>query len=88
VAYLADNPSDVNNLVNTLAGLLFPVPLTSTKLTLLKEVLIPGLPDYEWTVEWNKYVNNPNDANQKKAVGNSLTALIMKMVSMPEFHLI
>jgi uncharacterized protein (DUF1800 family) len=88
VANLADNPQDINNLVGTLAGLLFPVTAPASMIAGLKEVLIPGLPDYEWTVEWNKYINNPSDANQKKAVGNSLTALIMKMVSMAEFHLI
>jgi uncharacterized protein (DUF1800 family) len=88
LAYLADNPSDINNLLTALTGLFFPMPLQPAQMTALKEVLIPGLPDFEWTVEWNKYVNNPADANQKKAVGNSLTALLMKMVSMAEFQLI
>jgi uncharacterized protein (DUF1800 family) len=88
LAYLAENPSDINNLLAALTGLFFPMPLQPAQLTILKEALIPGLPDFEWTVEWNKYVNNPSDANQKKAVGNSLTALLMKMVSMAEFQLI
>jgi uncharacterized protein (DUF1800 family) len=88
IAYLADDPSDVNKLINTFISLFFPMPATSSQVTLLKEVLIPGLPDYEWTIEWNKYVNNPTDANQKKVVGTSLTNLIVKMVSMAEFQLI
>jgi uncharacterized protein (DUF1800 family) len=88
LAYLAENPSDINNLIGTIISLFFPMPAQASQITTLKEVLIPGLPDYEWTVEWNKYVNNPSDANQKKAVGNSLTALIFKMVSMAEFQLI
>jgi len=88
MAYLASNPADINDLVPTLAGVLFPMPLRPEQLTALKDALIPGLPDFEWTVEWNKYVNNPSDANQKKAVGNSLTALLVKMVSMAEYQLI
>ncbi len=88
MAYLADNPADINNLLATLTGLLFPMPLRADQLTALKDTLIPGLPDFEWNLEWNKYINNPSDANQKKAVGNSLTALLLKMVSMAEFQLI
>jgi uncharacterized protein (DUF1800 family) len=88
VAALADNPADVNNLVGTLTDLLFPVKAPTPLITSLKDILIQGLPDSVWTTEWNKYVNNPSDANQKRVVGTKLTTLIMKMVTMPEFYLI
>ena len=53
----------------------------------LKEILIPGLPDFEWTVEWNKYINNPEDENQKNAIENQLKNLLTKMCSMAEYQL-
>jgi hypothetical protein len=51
-------------------------------------VLNQGLPDFEWTAEWNKYVNNPDDENQKKAIANNLKGLLYKMCSMAEYQLI
>ena len=88
LAYLAEDPSDINDLVNTFVSLLFPIPAQPSLLEQLKEMLNQGLPDFAWTSEWKKYVNNPADTNQKKAVGNKLTALILKMVSMAQFQLI
>lgn len=87
LAYLASDPSDINQLLATLTGLLFPQSMSPEKLIELKEVLIPGLPDFEWTVEWNKYINNPADQNQKNAVKNSLNNLLVKMCSMAEYQL-
>ena len=87
VAYLATNPSDINDLLQTLAALFLPAPSSADLITKLKETMIPGLPDYEWTVEWNKYVNNPADLNQKTAVANRIISMMMKMTSLPEFQL-
>ena len=63
MAYLANEPANINNLIATFAGLLLPKPVTQEQVTALKDVLIPGLPDFEWTVEWNTYINNPGDEN-------------------------
>jgi hypothetical protein len=88
LAYFASNPSDINDLVPTFAKLLFPQPASDELITELKDVLNQGLPDFEWTVEWNKYVNNPDDENQKKAIANNLKGLLYKMCSMAEYQLI
>lgn len=88
VAYLANNPADINELLNTLTNLLFPQPATETQIKELKETLIPGLPDFEWTVEWNKYVNDPQNTNQKNAVANMLKNLLIKICSLAEYQLI
>lgn len=88
IAYLANDPSNINDLIPTLTGLLFPQTATQIQINDLKEVLIPGLPDFEWTVEWNRYINNPNDENQKNAVANSLKNLLLKICSMAEYQLI
>lgn len=87
VAYLADEPSNIDNLLNTFTSLLYSKNPSEEQITDLKETLIPGLPDFEWTVEWNKYINNPADENQKNAVGNSLKNVLSKICSMAEFQL-
>ncbi len=44
-------PTDPNSLIMESAAILFPQPITENQLNFLKEILIPGLPDFEWTVE-------------------------------------
>jgi len=82
-----DNANDPNTLIAEMVQLLLPQPLTQNQLDALKEVLIPGLPDFEWTVEYNNYLANPDDEDLKEAVDNKLRALLNTMVSMAEFHL-
>jgi uncharacterized protein (DUF1800 family) len=82
------NPSDPNVIVNEAAQLLFAVPLTASQQSFLKQTLIPGLPDYEWTTEWNTYTANPTDATALSAVSKKLVALIKFMMAMPEYHLL
>ena len=62
-------------------------PLTEAQVKDLKEVLIPGLPDYEWTIEYNLHLNRPNDTALKNAVESKLRSLFKAMFSMAEFYL-
>lgn len=78
---------DPNVLIATLAKILYPQPLTQGQLDFLKEVLLPGLPDYEWTTEYGEYINNPNDPGAAAAVRAKLEDLLVTMLSMPEFYL-
>lgn len=87
LAYRATNPSDIDDLLGTFTKLLFPAPATEQQIAELKNVLIPGLPDFEWTIEWNRYINNPEDENQKNAVANSLKSVLVKICSMAEYQL-
>jgi uncharacterized protein (DUF1800 family) len=87
VAAGIDLAEDPNVLIATLAKTLYPQPLTQGQLDFLKEVLLPGLPDYEWTTEYGEYINNPNDAGAAAAVRAKLQDLLVTMLSMPEFYL-
>jgi uncharacterized protein (DUF1800 family) len=81
------DPSDPNLLIDESARLLFPIPLTVNQHTALKEALIPGLPDYEWTAEWNSYLADPTNAEKETAVKTKLQGLFAFMASMAEYHL-
>lgn len=82
-----DDPSNVDNLLNGLALILLPVVLNANQIKLLKEDLIPGLPDSSWVYEWNKYASNPSDSVQKNLIGKKLLAVIASILRLPEFYL-
>ncbi len=80
-------PYDPNVLISSLAQLVLAVSLTADQLTFLKGVLIPGLPDYEWTNEWTNYVNNPTDPMSVATVQSRLQALLKTMMDLAEYQL-
>lgn len=82
-----DNAADPNELIRNLGLLFCPLPLEENQHQYLKEILIPGLPDFEWTVEYNKYLYNPADTNLAQAVEQQLLNLLQAMFAMPESYL-
>lgn len=81
------NAVDPNIMIQALVDLALPYPLTDAQMAYLKEVLIPGLPDFEWTIEYGQYLNNPSDETIKMAVENRLRALFTALLALPEFQL-
>lgn len=82
-----ENPENPNSLIEELSSFLFPNPLTEGQTSFLKEVLIPGLPDFEWTVEYNLYLNDPDNEEMKRSVDAKLRALFSTMLTLPEYYL-
>ncbi|WP_445748624.1 DUF1800 domain-containing protein [Polaribacter sp.] len=81
------NSQDPNILITELSNQLFNYPISASQLSALKDILIPGLPDFEWTVEYSMYLNNPSDNALKISVDNKLRNLISVMVQMSEFQI-
>jgi uncharacterized protein (DUF1800 family) len=80
-------PTDVNVVIDEIARRFFPIPLTAVQKAFLKNTLIPGLPDYEWTLEWNRYEADPNNTQIATSLKNKIQALLLVMTEMPEFQL-
>lgn len=78
---------DPNMLIEEACRVLFPIPVTSIQKDYFKNTLIPGLPDYEWTVEWGEYLADPGDSTKQSAVAAKLRTLISTMLAMPEYQL-
>ena len=78
---------DPNVLIQEACRRLYPIPVTTLQKDYFKEALIPGLPDYEWTVEWAEYLADPGDMTKESAVATKLKTLISTMLSMPEYQL-
>lgn len=81
------DPFDVNRLITDVASLLFVKPLSDNQLIALKEVLLPGLPDFEWTVEYTEYRNDEENFNLRSVIENKLKQLFTAMLRYPEYHL-
>jgi len=81
------NATDPNTMIEALVSLALPWPLSPDQLVYLKEILIPGLPDFEWTVEYGAYLLDPTDDAKRMAVENRLRAVFLALMGLPEFQL-
>ena len=83
-----ENATDPNALIKGITDLLLPVPLSEGQLTNLKDTLIPGLPDFEWTVEYGEHLENPNDEDTAASVTAKLRDLFRAVFALAEFQLV
>jgi len=82
-----DTPSDVNEMINQMVELVLPKPITATQRIYLKNVLIPGLPDFEWEVEYLEYAIDPTNENLAEPVRSRLKNMFTVLVTMAEYQL-
>jgi len=82
-----DTPEDPNAIVDQCALILFPKPISPERKAALKEILLPGLPDFEWTVEYLAYAADPTNPAYANPVEAKLRGLIRAIVTMPDFFL-
>ncbi|NOT38827.1 MAG: DUF1800 domain-containing protein [Saprospiraceae bacterium] len=81
------DPGNITSLLTELGQLIFTHPLTNSQTAIAKDVILKGLPNYEWTVEYEDYVNDPNNKQKKDAIENKLRALFTHLMNLPEFQL-
>jgi len=82
-----DNPTDPNDLIDEAIALHCPKDFTEEQKTFLKSALLPGLPDFEWTVEYGEYLGNPSDEGLSRAVHTKLRLFFRTLMLHPEYHL-
>lgn len=82
-----DNPLNPNDLIRSIAQVIYPQPIEQEQIDQLKQVLIPGLPDEEWTIEYQMFLDNPNDPGIRLTVETKVRALLRAMLARPEYHL-
>jgi uncharacterized protein (DUF1800 family) len=83
------SPDDPVKLVDDLAHELSPIPLTQKqKEYLLYNVMnLPQTALYNWTEQWNAYLQNPNNTTARTYVTNTLTNLLKFMLRLAEAQL-
>ena len=86
-SFPAATASDCNLLIDEYVRLMLPIALTANQLAFLKNALLPGLPDFEWTVEWQQYLAAPTNTAKKAAVTTKLQAMLRALMGLAEYHL-
>lgn len=87
IASSITNSHDPNILISELSSQLFNYPIIESQIIALKDILIPGLPDEEWTIEYTNFLSDPSDNALRISVENKLRNLISVMVQMSEFQI-
>ena len=80
-------PTDINVIIEDVSRMLVPRPLNDGQRAYLKGLVLQGLPDFEWTVEYVDYLADPDDPIKKGAINLKLTVLFYSMCQLPEFQL-
>ena len=80
-------PDNPGALIRELAERLFAEPLSPEQVTALKAILLPGLPDFEWTVEYNQHRGDPSDRALAAGLEAKLRGLAAAMLTAAEAHL-
>jgi len=83
-----EESTNPDKLIKGISEILLPIPLSDDQLVVLKEALIPGLPDFEWTVEYGNYLANPNNGDVKNSVAAKLRNLFRAFFGLAEFQLV
>jgi hypothetical protein len=78
---------DPNLVVAEFIRLMIPIGLTANQLAFLKNALIPGLPDFEWTAEWSAFLTTPTNTAKRTAVQSKLQALLKTLAGLAEYQL-
>jgi uncharacterized protein (DUF1800 family) len=85
-------PSDPTKLIDNLTKHLFAVLLTQEqKDYIIDNVLLPNLPRFEWTVEWNAYIAAKGtiyETTKRNLVKAKLDSLFVYFARMAEFQLL
>lgn len=88
LARQTSNPSDAVSLVDELTAVLFAFDLTrSQKDYVIDQVLVPGLPRYVWSDEWNNYNNDPTNTAKQMAVQAKLSAMWQYLFRLAEYQM-
>ena len=81
-------PSSAPDVIDDIADVFTPKGLSPTKILILKAVLTNGLPDFEWTLQYNEYLANPGNSTFSDPVKERIELVLQQLFHMPEFQTI
>ena len=81
-------PSDPTQVIEDIVTVFCPKGLDDTKKIALKVILLNGLPDFEWTVQYNDYLANPGNITFSDPIKQRLALTLDSLFKQPEFQTI
>lgn len=77
-------PSSADDVIDDMITIFCPKGLDLVKRLTLKNILTNGLPDFEWTIQYNEYLANPNDPIYVEPVKLRMSLTLSTLFKMPE----
>jgi uncharacterized protein (DUF1800 family) len=81
-------PSSAPNVIDDMVLIFCSKGLDTIKKLTLKAILTNGLPDFEWTLQYNEYLNDPTNPATIEPVRIRVALTLDALIKMPEFQVI
>lgn len=81
------DPGNLPEMIRELVAFLLPRPLIDEQYEFLRDLVIPGLPDNQWTSEYAEHIASPNDETIIASLETKLRRMLISLVNMPEYQL-
>lgn len=79
-------PNNAPAVIDDIADIFTPKGLSSSQKLVLKAILTNGLPDFEWTIQYDDYANDPGNPTYSDPVRQRIELVLQRLFQMPEFH--
>jgi uncharacterized protein (DUF1800 family) len=79
-------PATAPQVIEDLCLVLFPKDIPAADKLAIKAILTGGLPDFEWTLQYNDYLGDPTNPAYYTPVELRMQAVLNIMFKMPQFH--
>ena len=80
------NPSSAVDVIDDMVTVFCPKGLDAFKKLTLKGILTNGLPDFEWTIQYNEYLADPTNPAAVDPVKLRVALTLSQLFKMPEFQ--
>lgn len=80
------NPANANNVIDDIIRVFLPKPISVVQRQILKLILLGGQPDFEWTIQYNEYLADPNDPTYYLPIQQKVELTLFQLFQLPEFH--
>ena len=78
--------SDAPTVIDDMCDVMTPKDVDVVQKLILKSILTGGLPDSEWTLQYNDYQANLGNTTFSDPVKQKVELVLARMFQMPEFH--
>jgi hypothetical protein len=80
-------PSSADAVIDDICEIFIPKPVDSALHTTLVNILTNNLPTFEWTLQYNDYLSNPNDPSFVDPVRFRVNLVLDRVFKMPQYQM-
>ena len=81
------NPLNVNEMIDECILVFLPRPIADNQVMSLKEAILGGLDDDEWTMSCGDFLSNPLNLNFLKPIASRMNRFFVELFALAEFQL-